>query len=474
MANKGKTKYLGDRIRHFRLLKGMTQKQLADILFTSDKVISKWEMNKSIPDVDILLDMSDIFDVSIEHLLTGKENKTKVKGGQVIYKEDGSIDHYVGEDGDRLFTRSEVTIVLRKRLERKQKQILDTYGVQSFNELENIVKTYNYFKESLLEYKKLGFDKTINEMLKEDDHNELLYEEVNKPSKMDIKVIYMDITKIGEKADVIVNAANESLLGGGGVDGAIHFAAGPELLEECKTLNGCKPGQAKVTKAYKLKNKHIIHTVGPRYYSDPNPAETLTNCYLNCLKLADDLGMESIAFPSISTGAFAYPIKEAAEICAKVLCNYKPKHLKQAYICIFEQEYGFDAYNEAIQKALNKKQWQHSIYAAYHDLTVHALMDSEGRPHFRKKINMNVCTYILLSDEIPKGLRAKEMKFSDFYQYVVMNGYEYLNYYYDSDDFAWHKDAYHSFTKQQLDKFLETAPEKSKIDYAFLKNSSGF
>ena len=108
---------------------------------------------------------------------------------------------------------------------------------------------------------------------------------------MVIKVIQADITKLGKEIDAIVNAANESLLGGGGVDGAIHHAAGPELLKECMTLNGCKPGEVKVTKAYKLPYKYIIHTVGPRYWSDPNPPKTLESCYLNCLRIADELGL---------------------------------------------------------------------------------------------------------------------------------------------------------------------------------------
>ena len=167
---------------------------------------------------------------------------------------------------------------------------------------------------------------------------------------MNIIALNMDITKIGEKADVIVNAANESLLGGGGVDYAIHKAAGPELLEECRTLHGCKPGDAKVTKAYRLKNKYIIHTVGPRYYSDLHPAETLESCYLTCLRMADDLDLETIAFPSISTGAFGYPLRKAAEICAKAVCSYKPKHLKQAYMCIYFDDKEVEIYNAAFKK----------------------------------------------------------------------------------------------------------------------------
>lgn len=167
---------------------------------------------------------------------------------------------------------------------------------------------------------------------------------------MHATAILMDITKIGEKADAIVNAANESLLGGGGVDGAIHRAAGPELLEECRTLNGCKPGEAKATKAYKLKNKYIIHTVGPIYYLNPNPAETLTNCYQNCLELADKLGLESLAFSSISTGVYGYPVEEAAEIAAKVIGEYKPKTLKTIYMCAYPYQEIANTYNKYFKK----------------------------------------------------------------------------------------------------------------------------
>ena len=167
---------------------------------------------------------------------------------------------------------------------------------------------------------------------------------------MRVKVIQADITKLGEDVDAIVNAANESLLGGGGVDGAIHYAAGSELLKECMTLNGCKPGEAKVTKAYKLPYKYIIHTVGPRYYTDPNPPKTLESCYLNCLKIADELGLETIAFSSISTGVFGYPVEEAAEVVAKVLTSYKAKSLKTVYMCIYFDEETAEIYRSALKR----------------------------------------------------------------------------------------------------------------------------
>ena len=166
---------------------------------------------------------------------------------------------------------------------------------------------------------------------------------------MKIEVILSDITQLDSSVEVIVNAANESLLGGGGVDGAIHHAAGPNLLKECKTLNGCKPGEAKVTRAYNLPQKYIIHTVGPRYYSDSNPPKTLENCYLNSLKLADELGTNVIAFPSISTGVFCYPIKEAAKIFAKVMKEYNSKSITKVYMCIFNDQKALEIYKSELE-----------------------------------------------------------------------------------------------------------------------------
>jgi O-acetyl-ADP-ribose deacetylase len=164
-----------------------------------------------------------------------------------------------------------------------------------------------------------------------------------------IEVLRGDITKL--EVDAIVNAANTTLLGGGGVDGAIHRAAGPELLAECRTLGGCKPGHAKITRGYHLPARFVIHTVGPIWHGGKHgEAQTLADCYRNSLQLALKNEIKTIGFPAISCGAYAYPIEEAAEIAFKTTRE-------------------FLAANDAIQKVIFVL-WGEDVYEAFASMLI--------------------------------------------------------------------------------------------------------
>ena len=163
---------------------------------------------------------------------------------------------------------------------------------------------------------------------------------------MNCKVYVGDIT--GLKVDAIVNAANSSLLGGGGVDGAIHRAAGPELLAECRTLNGCPTGQAKVTRGYRLPARYVIHTVGPVWHGgDRGEPELLASCYRNSLALALELGCRTVAFPAISTGVYHYPPEQAAEIAVRTVEQFQKEHPEGPEVI-------FVCFNETAQAAYQR------------------------------------------------------------------------------------------------------------------------
>jgi len=163
-----------------------------------------------------------------------------------------------------------------------------------------------------------------------------------------LELVQGDITQ--QDTDAIVNAANQSLLGGGGVDGAIHRAAGPELLTECRTLGGCGTGDAKITKGYNLKTGHVIHTVGPVYRRQSEDVrDLLTSAYRRSLEVARENGLKSLAFPSISTGAYGYPVKEAAPLALSTVIAFVKEHpeIELVRFVLFSSDV-FAAYEQAL------------------------------------------------------------------------------------------------------------------------------
>ena len=164
-----------------------------------------------------------------------------------------------------------------------------------------------------------------------------------------IEIRWDDITRLS--VDAIVNPANSSLLGGEGVDGAIHWAAGSGLLEECRRLGGCPTGEARLTGGYDLPARFVIHTVGPVYGLDPEPEKLLASCYLHCLQLAEDKGLRTIAFPAISCGVYRYPVEKACPVALDVILRFLAEHasIEKVILVVYSANH-YQVYRECLER----------------------------------------------------------------------------------------------------------------------------
>jgi O-acetyl-ADP-ribose deacetylase len=174
-----------------------------------------------------------------------------------------------------------------------------------------------------------------------------------KVNQSTIELVQGDI--VNQDVDAIVNAANSSLLGGGGVDGAIHRAAGPQLLAECRSLGGCPTGEARITKGYRLMARHVIHTVGPVYHGRAHDAELLASAYRSSLRLAAQHGITTVAFPSISTGIYSYPLAEAAPIALQTVKDFLDQRTEIALVrVVLWDRASLTAYEKAAQAVFER------------------------------------------------------------------------------------------------------------------------
>jgi O-acetyl-ADP-ribose deacetylase len=234
-----------------------------------------------------------------------------------------------------------------------------------------------------------------------------------------IEIILGDITKL--EVDVIVNAANHSLLGGGGVDGAIHRAAGPALLKECESLNGCETGEAKITEGYYLPAKYVIHTVGPVWNGgNKNEAKLLSSCYTQCLKIAAAKNIKSIAFPNISTGVYCFPKYEAAEIAVETVLGFIKQYsqFEKIIFCCFDQE-NYNIYRQIRDKIIDF----YPVCDADEIRTAARLAYEIWNEHYVPIIGQDQVMYMVDKFQSFQAI-TKQIKEEDYEYYIIYHAFE--------------------------------------------------